>query len=138
MARMLRANFPDITRTGIYNDRNIAGTNTRSAHAEGRALDVHLNAADPGEKLLADQLVAALVRKAGRLGIANIIWNRRIWSTARPRWRTYGGASPHTDHIHIEYTRTGSQSTDLRAIEVEIAIIRTGLEELARSRANIG
>lgn len=138
MARLLRANFPSITQTGIYNDRNIAGTNRRSAHAEGRALDVHLNAAEPNERLLADQLAAALVRKAGRLGIDNVIWNRRIWSVAHPRWRPYSGASPHTDHIHIEFTRTGSQGADVRAIEVEVAIIRTGLEELAQSRANIG
>ncbi len=43
LANYLKANFLQISATGIYNDRNIAGTNKKSAHAEGRALDIHLN-----------------------------------------------------------------------------------------------
>ena len=69
--RLLRANFPQITQTGIYNDRNIAGTSKKSAHAEGRALDIHLSANDPSQKSLGDQLYNAIIRKA-RCGQRNL------------------------------------------------------------------
>ena len=69
LARRLRANFPQISETGIYNDRNIAGSQTKSAHAEGRALDIHLSATNPDQRSLGDQLFRALIRKAPFLGI---------------------------------------------------------------------
>ena len=36
--KLVHANFPQTRNLGIYNARNIAGTNTPSLHAEGRAL----------------------------------------------------------------------------------------------------
>lgn len=134
LAKQLRANFPQITQMGIYNDRNIAGTNKKSAHAEGRAIDIHLSASEPEQRSLGDQLYHALIRKAKSLGIDNVIWNRQIWSQAHGGPRPYMGENPHTDHIHVEFTRKGSQDKLLRAIEIDIAIIRTGIEDLKKNR----
>jgi hypothetical protein len=37
------------------------------------------------------------------------------------------------DHIHVEWTRDGSQFERLRFLELQIAILRTGLEDLSRN-----
>lgn len=137
LARRLRVNFPQITQTGIYDDRGIAGTQKKSAHAEGRALDIHLSAVDPEQRSLGDQPFRALVRKASFLGIDDVIWNRQLWSQVRGGPRPYSGVSPHTDHIHVEFTRAGSQYRVLREIEIDIATIRTGIEDLRRGRDHI-
>ena len=73
LAKRLRANFPQITQTAIYNDRNIAGTLKKSAHAEGRALDLHLDAFDAEQRVIGDQLFRAIIRMAVPLGIDNAI-----------------------------------------------------------------
>src|SRR5215831_10300140 len=78
--RMIHANFPQVKNLGIYVCRNIKGTTTKSAHAEGRALDIGLNAHKPPEKVLGDAIFHALIRAAHRSGIDNVIWNRQIWS----------------------------------------------------------
>jgi hypothetical protein len=137
LAKRLRVNFPQITRTGIYNDRNVAGTNKKSSHAEGLGLDIHLSALDPGEGELGDQLYQALIRRARELGIDNVIWNRQIWSQSRGGPRQYTGVNAHTDHLHVEFTRAGSQNRALEEIEVDIATIRTGFEDLGRSSENM-
>jgi hypothetical protein len=33
-----------------------------------------------------------------------VIWNREIWSASQGGPRPYGGASPHTNHIHVFFT----------------------------------
>src|SRR3982750_4131207 len=134
LGHLLRYNFPQIREIGIYNDRNIAGTTVKSAHAEGRAIDIHLNALNSEQRGLGDQLVIAFTRKAPALGIDNVIWNRQIWSVAYGGPRQYLGANPHIDHIHVEFTRQGSQALTLPAIDIDIARIRTGLEDLQRGR----
>ena len=45
-------------------------------------------------------------------------------------WRTYKGKNPHTDHVHVEFTRAGSQLQSLDAILIDVGIIRTGYDEL--------
>src|SRR5690349_3424340 len=95
LAKRLKANFPSITRTGIYNDRNVAGTKKKSSHAEGRAIDIHLSVLIPEEKMLGDQLFRALIRKAAGLGIDNAIWNTQIWSHRHGGPRPYHGQNPH-------------------------------------------
>jgi len=138
VARALRANFPMITATGIYNDRNVAGTNQKSSHAEGRAIDIHLNANKPTERLVGDELFRILMDAAHATGIDNIIWNRQIWSTRRPTIRQYTGVNSHTDHIHVEFTREGSQQRTLHLLELKVAQLRTGLEELSSQQGNLG
>jgi hypothetical protein len=134
---LIHANFPQPRFLGIYNRRNVAGTSTPSAHAEGRALDIGLLVSRPDEKALGDQLFDLLIRNAAELGLDHVIWNRRIWSSARGGPRPYTGVSPHTDHIHVAFTRDGSQQTDFPLTRLGIAILRTGYEDLARAHANI-
>jgi hypothetical protein len=52
--RVLKVNFPQVRNLGIYVCRNIKGTKTKSAHAEGRALDIGLRADRPAEKVIGD------------------------------------------------------------------------------------
>jgi len=144
LRNLLRFNFPQITQFGIYNDRNVAGTTVKSSHAEGRAIDIHLNARDSEQLGLGDQLVLAFTRKAPPLGIDNVIWNKQIWSVTYAGGvptvhgpRPYTGLNPHTDHIHVEFTREGSQMSPLPAIDIDIAVIRTGLEDLGKARQNL-
>jgi hypothetical protein len=137
LAKYLKANFLQISATGIYNDRNMAGTNKKSAHAEGRALDVHLSVKQPDEKLIADRLFQIFIEAAYQTGIDNVIWNRMIWSRSRGR-HTYHGQNPHIDHIHVEFTKSGSQLSVWRLLDLKVAQLRTGLEDLSRAQANIG
>ena len=140
MANLLTANFPDVKKTGIYNDRNVAGTSKKSSHAEGRALDFHLDATDPSQKALGDRLFDAIIRKAEKIGVDNVIWNREIWSVGKKvaGKRKYNGKNPHTDHVHVEFTRAGSQYDTLDAILIEVGIIRTGLDDLQGVLGNLG
>jgi len=135
LGRLLRANFPQISATGIYNDRNVAGTSRKSSHAEGRALDFHLDATDPSQKALGDRLFDAIIRKAESIGVDNAIWNRQIWSVGKKvaGKRRYDGKNPHTDHVHVEFTRQGSQLQALDAILIEVGIIRTGYDDLEKA-----
>jgi hypothetical protein len=129
--RLVSANFPQARNLGIFNRRNIAGTNTPSLHAEGRALDIGLRVTDPSEKLVADQLFQAFMDLGAQIGLQEVIWNRRIWSARRPVPHAHTGSNPHTDHIHVGFTRAASQSLEFPILAVRVAIIRTGLEELS-------
>jgi hypothetical protein len=138
--RTIRANFPQVRSLGIYVCRNIAGTATKSAHAEGRALDIGLNARNLAEKAVGDGLFAALIRSARHSGIDNIIWNRQIWSRSHGGPRPWTGnypsgakRNPHTDHIHVEWTHAGSQLQRLQFLELQIAMLRGGFEDLSRA-----
>jgi hypothetical protein len=135
--RLVQANVPEVRNLGIYNHRNVAGTSTPSAHAEGRALDIGLDAKKPEEKYLGDQLFEALIECASQMGIHHVIWNRDIWSAAKRGPYRYPGANPHTDHIHVAFTRDGSQKVTFPMFEFRLATLRTGLEDLRGARANI-
>ncbi|MDQ2776363.1 MAG: hypothetical protein M3Y57_15825 [Acidobacteriota bacterium] len=131
-------NFHQTRNDGIYNDRNIAGTTTKSLHAEGRALDIGLMVSRPYEKLIGDELFQAFIEYASQMGFQEIIWNRQIWSAAKPVVHPYTGHDPHTGHIHAGFTRPASQQTNFPgSFVMRIAAIRTGLEDLARANRNI-
>jgi hypothetical protein len=139
--RIIHANFPQVRNLGIYACRDIKGTHVRSAHAEGRALDVGLRAHIPGEKFIGDQLFRVLINSAPKSGIDNVIWNRQIWSVSHggPRpwighYKSGGLKNPHTDHLHIEWTRDGSQLQRLDFLELQISILRQGIEDLAQQQ----
>jgi hypothetical protein len=134
---VVHANFPVTRFTGTYNRRNIAGTSTPSAHAEGRALDIGLLVSRPAEKALGEQLFKLFIRDAAELGLDHVIWNTQIWSARRGGPRHYGGANPHTDHIHMAWTRDGSQRVVFPRFILDISILRMGLEELAQASRNI-
>ena len=88
---------------GGFAARNIAGTNTVSDHALGKALDF-MTYTDMAK---GQQIANYLVANAGRLRSDNVIWNRRIWSGSG--WGAYNGASPHTDHVHWDTFWKGGQ-----------------------------
>jgi len=137
--KFIHANFPQVSNLGIYVCRNVKGTNSPSSHSEGRALDIGLKASIPAQRLIGDQLFRVLIESAHRSGIDNVIWNRQIWSVShggpRPFVGNYphgGPRNPHTDHIHVEWTREGSQLQRLQFLELQVAIVRQGIEELAK------
>jgi hypothetical protein len=94
-------------------------TGAPSEHLAGRALDWSLNAGLASDRATADDIFRWLFATdrygnsyamARRLGVMYIIWNGRIWGSYRAAegWRSYGGASPHTDHIHFSFSRAGA------------------------------
>ncbi len=103
-----------------------------SLHAEGRAIDWHLDVRDRRDRRAATRLIALLLApdRAGnahalarRMGIQEIIWNCRSW------WSGSAGMQPysvcfdgkgrrrknvnqtlaHRDHVHIGLTRAGAR-----------------------------
>lgn len=90
----LQSKFPGTTSMGCYNRRNVVGGSTWSYHAAGRAIDV-------GNTPAIMQEIANYV--VGKDGIEEVIYNRKIWTSARSGegWRNYTGENPHTDHVHI-------------------------------------
>jgi hypothetical protein len=52
--------------------------------------------------------------------------------------RTYTGVNPHTDHVHVAWTRAGSQKTSFPRFVLHLAELRTGLEDLAAVGTNHG
>src|ERR1044072_7563223 len=71
--------IPQVTRTGGYNNRTTE-TGGFSAHSEGRAIDIYLDAFNESERLTGDALAQMFVDRAADLGVDPVIWNRRIWS----------------------------------------------------------
>lgn len=87
---------------------------TKSLHHEGRALDWTLDAYDPMQRRIGDDLVVWLTENDGemaaRFGISQIIWNHRVWNAWTPdQWFEYVGVSPHSDHIHFSFSWDGAQ-----------------------------
>lgn len=109
----------DATAVQGYNCRAVVGGTSYSLHALGRAADLFFNVNDPAQKGRADWLVFALVLPddagnanaiARRMGVQEIIWNRKIWTSSRAAegFRPYTGSNPHTDHVHIGLTNAGA------------------------------
>lgn len=85
-------------------------------HPIGQALDIYLDGSTvPRMQPFADWLTANNAEMARRLGIVQIIFNRRIWRSytsgpTRPQnqWTSFSGADPHTGHIHISFAEAGA------------------------------
>ncbi|WP_298804249.1 hypothetical protein [uncultured Pseudokineococcus sp.] len=91
----------------------------RSEHYEGRAYDWMLDASDPEDAAKASDFLTWLIGpdakgvaagNARRLGVMYVIWDRRIWGSYNGVWKSYTGASPHTDHIHISLSWDGAMA----------------------------
>lgn len=108
----LEERFPWQRSMGICNCRAIAGTSSYSHHAECRAYDMGIPVTSDGQARpeLGMQAVNLLGPHGARLGIDNMIYNRRIWSAANPAGRYYSGVHPHYDHIHIGLTRAAGRN----------------------------
>lgn len=102
-----------------------------SLHAEGRAVDWHLDASDPTDRRAARKLIRLLLAtdRAGnehalarRMGVQEIIWDCRSWWSGSEgmddysvcvdgRGRQRRGVSAtlaHRDHIHLGLSRAGA------------------------------
>lgn len=98
------------TNLGIFNCRAVRGsTTTTSLHGEGRACDFGIN---PHGAAWGTALAEVLRAFSAELGIQCVIWDRHIWSGAKPTagWRAYSGTNPHRDHIHVELTWDAARS----------------------------
>lgn len=88
-------NWPGLTMGG---NRSEMGSN----HNSGRAVDAMIKSSGQGQEI-ANYMRA----NAGRLGVTEVIYNHRIWTTQRSSegWRPMsdrGGATAnHEDHVHI-------------------------------------
>ena len=94
-------------------------------HGEGRAWDWMRNASEPAQaqqvQLVLDWLLATDAAgnphaMARRLGIGNIIWNRRsisLWTSSAKVWNNYPcngtPGSCHTNHVHFAFSWAGAR-----------------------------
>lgn len=88
------------------------------------ALDItHDPARGVDAGILADSLIASRDRR-----IKYVIWNRRIASaTTSPwTWRTYGGANPHTKHVHISVVPDRARYDDVAPWQAALSMLPTG------------
>jgi hypothetical protein len=107
------------------------GRNSASLHAEGRAIDWHLDARNPADRRAGDRLIRTLLApdRAGnphalarRMGVQEIIWDCGYWGAGMPDFRPYsvcfnkhGKARKHVDvtlahrdHIHFGLSKAGA------------------------------
>jgi hypothetical protein len=107
------------------------GRGNYSLHAEGRAVDWHLDARVPGDRRAGDRLIRILLAtdRAGnphalarRMGVQEIIWDCRAWwsgassaqryapcySKRGKRRRHVDPTIAHYDHIHIGLSNPGA------------------------------
>ena len=107
--------FPKSRNLGISRECSIGA---RSEHKEGRAWDWGVAVDVPAERRAANNMISWLLATdeyghsfamARRLGVMYVIWDRHIWSSyaAGAGWRPYVGRSPHTDHVHLSFSRAG-------------------------------
>lgn len=102
------------TSDGIYNCRNIRGGTTKSAHAEGRAVDLHWTDEESG-RVIAQRIVDA----NDALGVQVVIWWDRIWSYTKG-WHDYHGADPHHGHLHVEQNWSGANDLTYAAAKAAL------------------
>jgi hypothetical protein len=107
------------------------GRRNYSLHAEGRAIDWHLDARNPAGRRAGNRLIKLLLAPdrignphalARRMGVQEVIWNCRSWwsGAERPgryspcyskrgkRRRHVNATVAHLDHIHIGLNKMGA------------------------------
>jgi len=107
------------------------GKGSASLHAEGRAVDWHLDVADPAQRrearrliflLLAPDRAGNLQALARRMGVEELIWDCGYWSAGMTSFKPYtpcyskrgklrkkvGKTLAHRDHLHIGMTKAGA------------------------------
>jgi hypothetical protein len=107
------------------------GRGNYSLHAEGRAIDWHLDSRDPATRRAGNRLIKVLLAPdrlgnphalARRMGVQEIIWNCRAWwsgaevanrysacySKRGKRKRRVDPTIAHFDHIHIGLNKMGA------------------------------
>lgn len=108
--KIIKGSWRDTEFLGIYNGRNIRGSDRLSLHAEGRAVDVR-----PSNSADREAIASWAVRNADKLGIQEVIVyeTKQIWTSdkASEGWRSYKGISAPYHHIHIGQHRQGAGLT---------------------------
>ena len=107
------------------------GESEASLHAEGRAVDWHLDADAPADRRAAKVLIALLLvpdtagtphALARRMGVEEIIWDCSYWGAGMAQFKRYspcfgkdgaprrrvGKTIAHRDHIHFGLTKAGA------------------------------
>lgn len=100
------------------------GKGSASLHAEGRALDWHLDAGDRADRAAARKLIAKLLAPdrrgrpaalARRMGIQEIIWDCQAWFGGASQLHRYSACrrgvdrtTAHRDHVHLGLTKDGA------------------------------
>lgn len=144
--RCLRTPRPGVQRLLRWLDRHAAGVSwgsyrcerwgpeSASLHAEGRAIDWHLDSRDPAQRAAGKRLIRLLLAPdtagtpqalARRMGIQELIWDCSYWSAGRPdfgpyapcygrdgrtRRRRVDATVGHLDHVHIGMTKAGAMA----------------------------
>ncbi len=115
LSTWIHRRYRNSSNIGGYDCRpNTADTSQNSLHAEGRALDWMISAGSAANRKIVGRFIGRVSAGNWRLGramgIQEIIWNRRIWTSGRHTegWRAYTGPNPHTDHVHIGMNRAGA------------------------------
>jgi hypothetical protein len=108
------------------------GKDHYSLHAEGRALDWHLDVHDALDRAAAERLIGLMLAPdqlgnpaalARRMGVQELIWNCRAWFSGSPvlvkyracynkhgkRRKHVDDTSAHRNHVHIGLTRRGAK-----------------------------
>ncbi len=81
-----------------------------SLHAEGRAADIYVKVQNAYLKAIGDALFTGFVANAAQLHLEEVIWNGQMWTASVPRLHAIpAGKNQHTDHVHVGFTRPGSQ-----------------------------
>jgi hypothetical protein len=101
---------------GIYVCRGSTGGSGYSVHAEGRAVDHAANAYNATQKAKAENYIRFLIANSEALQVQMLIWNRRDWRSG-VGWTSYGGSSPHTDHIHSELNWIGARNVTMSQLD---------------------
>ena len=116
---------------GIMRCERLSGKNF-SLHAEGRAIDWHLDARKPAERRAANRLIKRLLATdsegnahalARRMGVQEIIFNCKSWWSGSEGMEPYSlcvdrrgrkrkkvnATLAHRDHVHIGLSRAGAR-----------------------------
>lgn len=145
LSRALLEKYTYTKNVGIYNCRDVAGTNVRSQHSCGRAFDqgVPVLAGGAANTALGYPIVTDLRNNGTALGISRIIYNRAIYDASSPNGRYYGGVHPHYDHLHIEQspaaaaTLTYTQAAKALGIEEDMETTK-GIQRSLNAAGYVG
>lgn len=78
-------------------------------HMGGRAWDWGTTPDSPEAAAFLSWLLGNDAEMARRAGVMYVIFDRQIWRAYGPReWQAYTGPSPHTDHVHLSFSRAGA------------------------------
>ena len=129
LVRWLERNAPG-AKWGVYRCEKW-GKGSASLHAEGRAIDWHLDARDPAQRRAGQKLIELLLAPdsdgnaqalARRMGVEEIIWDCGYWGAGMTLFSRYSPCfdkrgkrrkrvdptAGHIDHLHIGLTKAGA------------------------------